>query len=329
MRAALLLLFFGTVLFAACGGSGGQRDAGRLIITRESGLFEFDLGTKASKLIEPAPPRSLLYDPAVSPAGDRIAYAMQLPTTGEGEAIDVSFDLWVADRDGSNPRVVYQHQTNNESLRYPKWLNEDEILVLIQEARLVDGQNSLTYGVRRVNVQTGARTDMIEGAARFAISPDGRRMIYAELNEQRTGEVLKTVPVSGGDAQVVSPVGADFAYYDFLTYSPDGSKVAFAAAEISNARASTRYVTSRPLAAQPAPAADGVPADIWSIDQDGHAQREVDLKEDSPALAWSGDGQLLYVLSTSGLYEVDRRTGAKTSIGEGVYHGQLTWTASR
>ena len=57
----------------------------------------------------------------------------------------------------------------------------------------------------------------------------------------------------------------------------------------------------------------------------GTPKRVADLKEDLPALTWSGDGKHLYVLGASALYDVNVASGAVTKLGPGSFHGQLVW----
>ena len=71
---------------------------------------------------------------------------------------------------------------------------------------------------------------------------------------------------------------------------------------------------------------DGLPEDIWTVDANGGTPvRVADLKEDLPSLAWSGDGKHIYVLGAAGLYDVVVASGAANRIGEGSFHGQVTW----
>jgi len=85
-------------------------------------------------------------------------------------------------------------------------------------------------------------------------------------------------------------------------------------------------VTARGLGPAPRPALDGLPEDVWIIDAaGGQARRVADLKEDLPAVTWNGDGTHLYVLGAMALYDVNLVNGAVDNLGEGAFHGQLTW----
>jgi hypothetical protein len=84
------------------------------------------------------------------------------------------------------------------------------------------------------------------------------------------------------------------------------------------------------VAASPAPATDGLPQDIWIIDAGGGPVRRVaDLKEDLPALTWSGDGTRIYVVGAYGMYDLSLETGEVRRIGPGVFHAQVDWAEAR
>ena len=45
-----------------------------------------------------------------------------------------------------------------------------------------------------------------------------------------------------------------------------------------------------------------------------------------PWLTWNGDGTRIYVIGSAALYDVNLNSGGVAHIGEGAFHGQLTWT---
>ena len=114
-------------------------------------------------------------------------------------------------------------------------------------------------------------------------------------------------------------------------YSPDGKKIAFSSADQTGARgASPEYVSVAPAGAAGGPVLDGLPEDIWAMDATGgRPVRVADLKEDLPALTWSGDGKHIYVVGSAGLYDVRIDTGAVDRLGEGTFHGQVVWIGSQ
>src|SRR6266581_6938133 len=115
------------------GGSGGTGTAhpttrpasggpGSLLVTRAAGIGMYDLATgHGSLLIKPPEQGDLLADPALSPDGSQIAYVVLAPPERN---FDAGSDLWVANRDGSEARMVYKHDTPNQQVRLPRWSDD-------------------------------------------------------------------------------------------------------------------------------------------------------------------------------------------------------------
>ena len=330
MRLAILLLVITTLVGCDDGSGSGASDSGAdggpgvLLIARPDGIVEFNIEDGAEQtLLEPAANEFLL-DPAVSPDGARLAYIVQPPPKIEGGVYDAGSDLWLARRDGSEPRLVFEHVDPNQLVRFPQWRDDNRLLAIVIETVRREGQTMVVYTLQEFDVATGARRTLREDVIAFAVSPDGERVVYAEL-APTVGETLRTAPVEGGEPQTLVSIEDNLSPFASPDYSPDGRRVAFASADQSGVRAGMRYV-SLPAAA----ATDGLPQDIWVIDAEGGpVRRAADLNEDLPALTWSGDGQHIYVLGSNGLYDVGLQSGEVLRIGPGVFHGQLTWAEGR
>jgi Tol biopolymer transport system component len=305
-----------------------------LIIADTARIYERDITSgQATDLLVAAAPSTFLLDPAVSPDEQSIAYIEQPPPKVEGGRFDAGSDLWVMDRDGGNPRLVWQHREPNQLVRYPRWEGNDNILAIVQEISTADGLTRVVYTLERINVETGTVEKLIGDVLSFDISPDGRQVVYAKLLPQ-TGETLEGAQVDGTAAYEV--VGADqfLAPFAYPRFSPDGGTIAFASADQTGARRRVDFVAldaSRSVAAdEPRRLLDGLPQDIWTVEASGgQARRVADLKEDLPALTWDGSGERLYVLGANGLYEVDLASGTAERLGEGAFHASLTWAADR
>ena len=335
------------VLLAACGGNddrpggavtpgvtSGQPGPGVLIVANLDALVEYDIesGNQSTLLQSPAT-NSFLLDPAVSPDGASIAYVQQPPPKVEEGKFDAGSDLWVMARDGSNPRLVFQHVQPNQLVRFPRFEGPESILAIVQEISTQDGITRVVYTLQRIEVATGERESVMEDVLAFDISSDGQRLVVARLLPQ-TGEALHASALDGGGSTEL--VGAEqlLAPFSYPRFSPDGKTVAFASADQTGARAAVQLVSLvrgsggrfEPTAA-PAAVLDGLPQDIWTVDATGgQAVRVADLKEDLPALTWDGAGEHLYVIGVAGLYDVDLRSGAVARLGEGAFHAQLAWS---
>ncbi|HYM14167.1 MAG TPA: hypothetical protein VEZ14_01245 [Dehalococcoidia bacterium] len=341
--ARVLPVAIAVLLAASCGGSSTGTPAaagtpaasttarpggpGSIIYTTQAGLDEYSLKSHTSKpLVRPDNKDTFLLDPAVSPDGTLIAYVSQPPPKTQGNTYDAGSDLWVANRDGSNPHAVFVHAVPNQLVRAPQWEDEAHILAIVQELTTARGVTNVTYTLERIDAASGQRTNLLTDVVAFGLSPDHKRVVYARLAQQG-GETLVAVDLAGGAPATLVDATANLAPFNSPRYSPDGKAIAFASADQTGARANVTYVSSRSLGPAGRPALDGLPEDIWTVPASGGTPRRVaDIKEDLPALAWSGDGKHIYVLGANALYDVNLATGAIDKLGPGSFHGQLAWT---
>jgi Tol biopolymer transport system component len=326
-------------LVAGCGGgsdattntggtppSASNDGAGSLIITRPEGLAEYNLESGATQVLIPAEKTNTFFlDPGLSPDGARLVFVRQEPPVVEPGRYDAGSDLWIANRDGTNARPIFKHEQDNQLVRFPQWQDNQHVLVVIQEITTVEGRASVAYILHRINVETGEREPVLRDVLGFTVSPDGRRIAYAKLAIQ-TGETFEAVDIDGSDPTTLVPLSENLNPFQSPRYSPSGDRIAFASADQTGASLGERYVTTRPLGRSAAPALDGLPEDIWTMDAEGgRPQRVADLKEDLPALTWNGDGTRIYVVGAYGMYDVNLENGNTTRIGDGVYHAQIAW----
>ena len=304
--------------------------SGSLIIATLTGMVEYSIknGTQKS-LIKPDTDNTFILDPAISPDGKQLVYIVQPPPHIDAGKYDAGSDLWVANRDGSDPHVVYTHTQANQLVRFPQWQDNDTILVVAQEIGLENGINTVSYNLERIPAAGGERTKVVKDVLAFGLSPDGARLAYARLAPQ-TGETLNAVDVAGTNDTTLVGTTENLAPFNVPRYSPDGKKIAFSSADQTGARGpSPEYVSAAPVGEAGGPSLDGLPEDIWTIDAaGGKPVRVADLKEDLPALTWSGDGKHIYVVGSAGMYDVHVDTGAIDRLGEGTFHGQLVWVGS-
>ena len=347
----LLALLFSAVIVAFavhCGGDSSPKPgatgtpggikpspgsgAGSLIISKPGGLVEYDIkGASGKPLITAPNANTFVLDPALSPDAKRIAYIVQPPPKVEGNKYDAGSDLWVANRDGSDPHVVFTHVQPNQLIRFPQWETNDRILTIVQEISTKDGITSVVYTLERIDDSTGQRSNVIENVLAFAISPEGKRVVYAKLAPQ-SGETLESQDLGGDNARTLVPQTQNLTPFNAPRFSLDGTKVAFASADQTGAIAPFQLVSLDPqsgLAPQDAVALlDGLPEDIWTIDADAPGSTPVriaDLKEDLPWLTWDGSGKHVYVIGSAGLYDLNVETGAVTRLADGAFHAQVAW----
>jgi dipeptidyl aminopeptidase/acylaminoacyl peptidase len=347
-RARLGLALLAVILVLSCGGDSGSGEptgtpsfdgAGKLIFTLGSALVEFDIATgEETPLVQLDTPNSFLLDPAVSRDGTQLAYVQQPPAQVIDGRYDAGTDLWIANRDGSGGRMLYRHTQPNALVRYPRWTPDGDVIAIIQEIEETTRITEVAYTVQRIDVESGARTKLLDDAYSITVSPDGSRMAYARPLMEG-GERFESIALddpAGAPAVLVAP-SENLLPFNSPQYSPDGTSIAFASADQTAApppppagrllsRAGGHAGPPLQVAAPVAAMLDGLPQDIWLVDAaGGRPSILATMQEDLPSLTWSGDGEHVYVLGGTGLYDVNVVSFAVTRIGEGVFHGQIAW----
>jgi Tol biopolymer transport system component len=112
----------------------------------------------------------------------------------------------------------------------------------------------------------------------------------------------------------------------FPRFSPDGSRLAFAA--VGGPPVIRRSVGILvPSLLQGRVSAHGLPWDLWETRVDGSGLRRLtELAEDDPSLAWSPDGRWIAFQGGSGVYLVDAATTALHRLSDTVGFGGIDWT---
>ena len=283
----------------------------RFLITNPKGLSE-RAGT-SDKVLVRTDPGFFVIDPAVSPDGKKIAYGLQLPAkAGSDGKVDFGTDLYVANRDGSAPKLVAKHSSAGEAIQKPNWTPNGKELLF--EVLGVSGTGQSDFRIETVNLDSGARKRVIEGAIEPALAPDGHTLAYVRVDALTRFEALYIGDVAGGPELRVVPPNLTLTFYVSTTWSPDGSRLAFAAANPSTAM----------LPARPGTSAHPTLQDVWVVNKDGAGLRLVaELAESVPSISWTPDNASVYVLGGGGFWLVDMTSGAKQPVGDGVVQGQV------
>jgi hypothetical protein len=200
-------------------GDGGE---GALLVTLPLGLVECDLDTgTTTPIITPTEANTFILDPAISPDARLIAYVRQPPPEIVEGRYDAGADLWVANRDGSEPRIVFEHAQPNQLVRFPQWQDDANVLAIVQEISMEGGLTTVVYTLQRINIESGERTRLLDDVLSFTVAPDGERVAYARLSRP-FGETFAAVNLDGSDDVTLVDPSENLAPFNFPRYSPDG-----------------------------------------------------------------------------------------------------------
>jgi Tol biopolymer transport system component len=284
-----------TLLAVACSpGSGLPRDtpqvpaglSGRLLFTWKDGLATLDLGTAVLAQLAPAPPGARIASARWSPSGSKVAYAVALVEVG---APNTSAVL-VASADGSGARTVVSAESARVFYHWPAWDADDAHLYVLRA-------DSTGTRIERIDVASGERRTVLDGAADFDISRDGRLLAFVRNADAGASLNLARLDDSGEmrgrmTAQPFQTVAAP-------RFAADGGSVLFSLSRPPSLEGSRP--DPPPMAGLIGPRgalAHGLPQDIYSVPiEGGPARLVVRLGVDDPVATWSPDGQRAAVLA--------------------------------
>jgi Tol biopolymer transport system component len=285
-----------------------------------SALRTFEIATGAAKDVVVHPRGFYATTPAASADGRRIAYGLYRPAP-QGTAAIGGVDLEVVDADGANRRTMLTHDAPGVAYAEPAWARDGRSLYFVRThpdgARRID----------RLDVARRAVQMIVADAHGPAVSRD--RMAFLRTNPQTFAHSLW---IARSDGQYARPIVADTMFFQLGTprFSPDGARIAFAAAGGPPRPAPTRSEAPRRRIrswwAVLAASAHGPPMDVWFINADGSGLRALTaLGEDDTVPAWSADGRWLAFTGAAGLYLVDVASGTVRLMVEDGAGGGLTW----
>jgi Tol biopolymer transport system component len=323
-----------TVTISACQVLGQQSTAaknaqGRIAWPKDGDLWVYDLATKQQTRITQLPQGAAVTGATWSPDGQRVVYAQfwRRPNDRSSGA-----DLFIANKDGSEPRLFAERDAANSVLEAPEWLPSGRVYYDIR--RVNNGRETQTI-VRQIDA--GQPETLMENGYSPAVSPDETTMAY--IRSRGTGQQLlkKTIAESGDGCELVSD--QVFQYLSQPRISPDGKRLALGGSGEPNLTAPSACggdprthpsALGLNLVAWLAPAvayAHGLPADVYSMNLDGSdLKRVADIKDDDPTVAYSPDGTKLAIFGVAALYVVDANGGPTNKLVDQGGYGGLDWT---
>jgi Tol biopolymer transport system component len=318
---------------------------GQLLVTGESTLDLVSKGHQVS--IAKAPSVTSYFEyPAFSPDGKTIAYVLATTPTGQGQ--DWGNDVYTANADGSNAKLILKHDKPGALIDSLSWTPDGQSIVYAYSRAEYDAQNHYTgsiYRIDKLSLANNAVTTLISNAIQPSVSWDGKQIVYVDFpqNDFQAAN-LALANIDGSNAQKLLPNQKGFQSFFAPHLSPDGKRVVFAAVggplglpsvsptpslggqsdPMSGLKGALTRVGQ--AAAPPVAHADGSPYQIWVANIDGSDLRTMsNLREDLPYPLWSADGNSILFLGAGGLYTANADGTNLKRIGPGVPHGEIAW----
>jgi len=316
-----------------------------LLNTGESTL---DLVTKGHQTaIAKAPSVSSYFEyPAFSPDGRTIAYVLATTPTGQGQ--DWGNDIYTANLDGTNAKLILKHDKPGALVDSLSWTPDGQSIIFAYSRAQYDAQNHYTGSIYRIDklTLTGAGlTTLISNAMQPSVSWDGRQIVYVDFPQNDfQAASLALANADGGNQQKLLSNQRGFQGFFAPHLSPDGKRVLFSAVggplglpgasptpslsrQKSIARTADGMLSDVGSRFGPAVArADGSPYQVWIANIDGSDLHTIsNLREDLPYALWAADGKSILFLGAGGLYTASADGTNLKRIGPGVPHGEIAW----
>ncbi len=240
---------------------------------------------------------------------------------------DYGTDIYTANLDGSNAQPLIEHKVLSEFLRWPTWLPDGKSMIV--QVQTPDAQFA---HIAKITIATGEETTVADNAVSPTISQDGTTLAYVTQDPTSGEQAIWLADTTTGVAKKIVTSTDSMSYFGYLAFSPDGSQIVFGAAQPKTTSiaaggpgykavgmATTRHPQDPALVLT-----DGLPEDPWIVNRDGsNLHKLTTLTEDQPSFAWSSDGQWIYSMGGTGLWQINVQSGKKKKLAEGVVHAQI------
>jgi Tol biopolymer transport system component len=178
------------------------------------------------------------------------------------------------------------------------------------------------FRIEEMDLATGGVSRLIAWGVDPSVSVDGKQIVWDQIDPDSQGESLTVANSDLSAIRVLVTPQSKLALFNSQVFSPDGTKVAFAAVDLGSALPGGGLPARGASAAVLHPFAQ----DVWLVNTDGSGLRRLaEIAENMPSLTWSGDGSSLYALGPSALWQINPATGQADQVGPGVAPAQISW----
>jgi Tol biopolymer transport system component len=337
--AGFIVVIAAAALGLAC--SSSENDGpGVLLFGSNDGLVELDLETNTQRIIIARPDATTnLSDPVVSPDGSRVAYVFHPPFRATGGMTDVSSDLWLVNRDGSDARVLVQHVEPNETWDYPQWLDDTHVLVLKRTQSDSTDPNTARYSLQTVDIESGLALELIYGVERFGLSRDRTHLAYSRLVSD--GRTLNLLRLGETEPVQLLPSTHQLTFFGTPSFSPDGEVIAFSAFDRDELFATefkiddalvARARRAPAMAPDVAPTLHGEHGSVFTLPVAGGEPAPVGDGFDAnwqSSVTYSADNKLVYVATHEGIFSWNVETGEKITVVSQGFRTEVSWAPNR
>ncbi len=319
----------------------GQNITGQIFWVKENNIWQGGAGTPdgkpltvkdlGGKQLTKATDLALAKSPTISPDGGKMVYAYSPEPEGSQGNIVIGQDLYLYDLKTGNNTILLKRDDPQGFLDHPVWSVDGKYLFFDSRIPRRDQAGQITgelITLYRYNLATKQREKLAEDAREPNPSPDGKQVVYTEVQTQNNYEQsLKILDLDTKKPRLLAGTDKGFQAIYFPRISPDGLSIAFSAAGGPDNTATPGSSGLQPIAPTPTKATSllvqpsgllsllpsapprklaarhGLPYDLWLIKTDGSGLRRLTtLYEDQPMAAWSKDGQKIALMAGQGFY---------------------------
>jgi Tol biopolymer transport system component len=296
------------------------------MIVQNGNLVDFNLASQKIEPVSNFPKGAYAASPRVSHDRKSLAYTYYVVPTDPKDL--GGSDLYVADGSGANGRLLRAHPDAGATFEDPAWTSDGKAILATIRKPLYNSQNQYqgeSLSILKVALDGAEPVTLVKDALGPAMSPDGKYLVYTPVDPKGQPSGLSIADSDGKGARVLVP-NASFSYARAPVFSPDGSRIAFAAVTGAGGGLPGKKVERSPL--YDVAEAHGIPWEIWTVKPDGSELLKLtNESEDTPTPTWSPTGEWIAFSGEIGLYLVDAGGKSTIRVSTAVSGGGVTWLA--